>query len=111
MGYPPAIIYKRQQSEYLRALRHADADELGQLGELLARAVLDNLYKFVMPAGTGPARLVPIDVLQSDEASAHTLRVAARRGRLQATQGSDGKWLSCRNWVDAYLTSRYRRAG
>ncbi len=37
LGYPPAIIYKRQRVDYLRALRRADAGDPGLLGELIAR--------------------------------------------------------------------------
>ena len=110
LGYPPAIIFKRQRTDYLRALRRADSGEPGFLGELLARAILDNLYKFVVPAIAGPARLVPIDALQTDDLDANALRVAAARGRLQATKGADGRWRSCRNWVDDYRASRYRRS-
>lgn len=50
LGYPPAIIYRNQRTAYLRALRRADQGEPGALGELIARAILDNLYKFVVPA-------------------------------------------------------------
>ena len=41
--------------------------------------------------------------------SADALRVAAGRGRLQATRGADGHWRSTRAWVDDYLANRYRR--
>jgi hypothetical protein len=109
LGYPPAIIFKRQRTDYLRALRRADAGDPGLLAELLSRAILDNLYKFIVPAIAGPARLVPIDALQAPDLDANALRVAANRGRLQATKGADGRWRSCRNWVDEYRASRYRR--
>jgi fido (protein-threonine AMPylation protein) len=109
LGYPPAIIYKRQRSQYLAALRRADAGDHGALGELLARSILDNLYRFVVPAVAGPARLVPLAALANDEIGAPALRTAAGRGRLQAVRGADGEWRSSRNWVDEYLTSRYRR--
>lgn len=109
LGYPPAIIYKRDRQSYLRALRRADAGDAGQLGELLARAILDNLYKFVVPAVAGPARLVPLAALADTRISADALRVAALRGRLQATRGADGQWRSSRNWVDDYLDGRWRR--
>jgi hypothetical protein len=79
------------------------------LGELLARAILDNLYRFVVPAVAGPARLVPLAALASDEKQASALRTAANRGRLQAMRGADGEWRSSKNWVDEYLQSRYRR--
>jgi fido (protein-threonine AMPylation protein) len=109
LGYPPAIIYKRQRAEYLRALRRSDGGDHGLLGEVLARAILDNLYRFVVPAVAGPASLVPLAALASPEASADALRVAAQRGRLQATRGADGQWRSSRNWVEAYVSGRWRR--
>jgi Fic family protein len=110
LGYPPAIIYKRERAHYLSALRRADGGEHGTLGELLARAVLDNLYKFVVPAVAGPARLVPLPALADELVSADALRVAAARGRLEATKGADGMWRSSRAWVDAYKASRHKRA-
>jgi Fic family protein len=61
LGIPPAIIYKGDRSRYLAALRRADSGDPGPLGEFLARAVLDNLYKFVVPAVEGPPRLVPLE--------------------------------------------------
>lgn len=111
LGYPPAIIYKRQRREYLRALRRADTGDCGLLGEMLARAILDNLYKFIVPAIAGPVRLVPLAALATRDVSANALRVAAARGRLQATRGPNGEWRSSRRWVDDYVTSRWRRDG
>jgi len=110
LGYPPAIIYKHQRPKYLRALARADAGDPGTLGEFIARAILDNLYKFIVPAGAGPARLVPLAALVTSDLSHSALRVAAIRGRLQATMGPDGQWRSSRNWVEQYIESRYRRA-
>ncbi len=109
LGYPPAIVYKRQRDDYLRALRRADQGDAGQLGELVARAVLDTLSRFVVPAIAGPARLVPLAALADRRINADALRTAAVRGRLQATRGADGQWRSTRNWVDEYLQVRYRR--
>jgi hypothetical protein len=111
LGSPPAVIDKRQRAAYLRALRRADGGEPGSLGELIARAILDNLYKFVLPALAGPARLVPLASLTVPGVSADALRVAAARGRLQATPGPDGHWRSCRNWVEEYVDCRSRRPG
>src|SRR5271156_2096993 len=48
LGYPPAIIFKRDRAKYLRALARADGGDPGALGELIARAVLDNLLRFVV---------------------------------------------------------------
>lgn len=109
LGFPPAIIYKRDRDRYLRALRKADDGDPAPLGAILARSMLDSLYRFVLPAVAGPARLVPLEALASNEISDVALRGAANRGRLQATRGSDGRWRSSRRWVDEYLASRYRR--
>lgn len=109
LGYPPAIIYKGERARYLAALRRADAGDPGPLGELLARAILDNLHKFVVPAIAGPARLVPLPALASPAISADALRVAATRGRLKASKVADGTWRSTRAWVDEYIASRYAR--
>jgi hypothetical protein len=109
LGYPPAIIYKNERDQYLKALRRCDQGEAGALGEFLARAVLNNLYKFVVPAIAGPARLVPIGALSTNELTAGALRTAAVRGRLQAVKGPDGEWRSSQNWVKEYLATRYQR--
>jgi hypothetical protein len=111
LGYPPAIIYKNNRARYLAALRRADQGDPGPLGEFLARAVLDNLYKFVVPAVAGPARLVALPALATAELSSNALRVAATRGRLKAAKAADGSWRSSKAWVDEYAASRYRRSG
>ena len=111
LGLPPVIIYKRDRSSYLRALDRADQGETGALGEILARSVLENLYRFVVPAVAGPARLVPLAALTTEDLGAVALRAAANRGRLQATRGPDGQWRSSRNWVNEYKASRYRKGG
>lgn len=109
LGYPPAIIYKGERSRYLTALQRADRGDPGPLGELLARAILDNLHKFVVPAIAGPVRLVPLPALASPDISANALRVAATRGRLKASKAADGTWRSTRVWVDEDLAGRYDR--
>ena len=109
LGYPPAIIFKGDRRRYLAALQSADQGDLGPLAELLARAILDNLHKFVVPAVAGPSRLVPLPALASERISANALRVAATRGRLQASKAADGTWRSTHAWVNAYLAGRYKR--
>ena len=109
LGYPPAIIYKRDRTRYLQALRRADAGETSPLGEMLARAILGSLHRFVIPAVAGPARLVPLAALETPGMKASALRAAAERGRLRATRGPDGSWRSSRRWVDEYVASRYLR--
>ncbi|HWD24367.1 MAG TPA: Fic family protein [Acidimicrobiales bacterium] len=106
LGYAPAIIYKRDRSRYLRALRAADDGDPGALGEMLARAVLDNLYRFIVPAVAGPRRLVPLAALADRELSEGALKMAASRGRLRAQKGNDGQWRSTRAFVDGYKANR-----
>jgi Fic family protein len=109
LGYPPAIVFKRDRSKYLRALARADNGDPGALGELMARAVLDNLLRFVVPAVAGPQRLVPLASLAGKDLRQEALRAAIERGRLRAQKGSDGQWRSTRQWVEEYLESRWRR--
>ena len=109
MGYPPVIIYKRDRTKYLRSLRRADEGDPGPLGELIARAITDNLYRFVVPAVAGPHRLVPIAALSTKERSVVSLRAAIERGRLRAQKGPDGQWRSTRAWVDEYVASKHQR--
>jgi Fic family protein len=109
LGYPPAIVYKADRPRYLSALRRCDAGDPSSLGELLARAVLDNLYRFVIPALAGADRLVPLQALAAPDLSANALRVAATRGRLKATKGADGAWRSSKAWVAEYTRSRHQR--
>jgi fido (protein-threonine AMPylation protein) len=110
LGIPPAIIDKGDRSRYLAALRRADAGDNGPLGEFVARAVLDNLYKFVVPAVAGPARLVLLPALATEQLSANALRVAAIRSRLKAAKAADGTWRSSKAWVDEYRAARYKRS-
>jgi Fic family protein len=111
LGMPPAIIYKRDRDTYLLALRRADTGDVGMLAELLARAVLNNLNRLMLPALAGPARLVPIAALVTDEISHGALRSAAARGALKAQQDGLGQWLSSQLYVEQYLAQRNSRRG
>jgi hypothetical protein len=77
------------------------------LGELIARAIVDNLTRFVLPALAGPARVLPLESLISKELNVAALRMAARRGRLRAIQGPDRVWRSSKQWVAEYAAGRY----
>lgn len=106
LGYPPIIVLKRKRDAYLSAMQRADAGDYGALGELIGRAMYDNLNRFIVPNLTGPARFVPLPVLVTKELSLVALRHAARRGRLEAVQGADGIWRSSRSAVEKYASSR-----
>ena len=58
VGYPPVIVLKNQREQYLAAMRKADNGDVGPLGEILARAIYDNLNRFIVPNLAGPARIV-----------------------------------------------------
>jgi Fic family protein len=109
LRYPPVIIFKRQRSAYLAAMQRADVGDYGALGELIARAMYDNLNRFIVPNVAGPARLVPLAALADKEFTLAALRQAAQRGRLDAVQGSDGVWRSSRKAVDAYRAVKNQR--
>ncbi|MBD0669671.1 cell filamentation protein Fic [Streptomyces sp. CBMA156] len=109
LGYPPIIILKRQRDAYLTALRRADTGDCGALGELIARAMEDNLNRFIVPNVAGPARMVPLAALVDEELSLAALRQAAQRGRLNAVQGPDGVWRSSRKSVAAYKAAKHQR--
>lgn len=109
LGYPPVIIQKRERTRYLSALDRADRGDVGPLGELFARAILDNLNRFILPAVAGPARLVPLEALATADLKVTTLRKAIERGRLRATRAPNGSWRSSRAWVDEYVARRWSR--
>lgn len=109
LGFPPAIIYTKQRMKYLDALRRADDGDVGLLSELIVRAVLDNLYRFIVPAVADSDRLVPLQALATTQVNTGALRTAANRGRLQATRGADGRWKSTRKWVNDYVAQKYSR--
>ncbi|MCK2237067.1 MULTISPECIES: Fic family protein [unclassified Crossiella] len=109
LGYPPVVIFKRQRDAYLTALQRADSGDYGALGELIARAMYDNLNRFIVPNMAGPARLVPLAALVTEDFTLAALRQAARRGRLDAVQGPDGVWRSSRKAVAAYQDNKHKR--
>ncbi|MBA2716672.1 MAG: Fic family protein [Propionibacteriales bacterium] len=111
LGYPPAIVFKGERARYLGGMRKADLDDFGPLGALIARAVTDNLYKFVVPAVAGPEKLVPLASLANKQNgfSAVALRNAANRGRLKAQKSPSGGWLSSKNWVNEYGDLKFKR--
>jgi Fic family protein len=107
-GYPPAVIYKRDRTRYLNALRRADGGDAGPLAEMFARAVTDGIHRFLLPGLAGPHRLVPLRSLADTELSGNALAVAAKRGRLRAIRRTD-QWYSTRQWVEDYKQRRYER--
>ncbi len=110
LGHPPVVILKEQRTAYLRAMQQADKGDVGPLGEILARGMIDNLNRFIIPNVAGPAKLVPIAALVDADLSLVAIRAAAQRGRLEAHQRSDGQWLSSRRAVDTYKESRRQGA-
>lgn len=108
IGYPPVIVLKQQRSAYLAGLQRADDRDYGPLGEILARAMYDNLNRFIVPSLAGPARVVPLAALVDEEFTLAALRQAAQRGRLDAIHGTDGIWRSSRKAVEEYRRTKRR---
>ncbi|NYE00857.1 Fic family protein [Kineosphaera limosa] len=106
LGYPPVIILKSQRTTYLAAMQSADRGEHGPLAEILSRAMIDNLNRFILPNLAGPARLLPLPALIDRDVTLVALRQAAARGRLDAVRSPDGTWQSTRKAVDRYKKSR-----
>ena len=90
-------------------MQRADVGDYGALGELIARAMYDNLNRFIVPNVAGPVRLVPLASLADKEFTLAALRQAAQRGQLDAVQGSDGIWRSSRRAIDAYREIKNKR--
>lgn len=108
LGWPPAIIFKKNRSKYLNALEKADRGDLGPLAEQICRSVIDNLHHLI-PEIAGPSKFVPLQALQDDTMSYAALRQAAARGRLEAVQETDGSWRSSRRAVEEYRRTLYSR--
>jgi len=77
------------------------------VGEIWARAILDNLMRFVLPAVAGDVKLLPLEALAKKDLSVVALRAAARRGVLRAQRHANGDWLSSKKWVDEYRAARW----
>jgi fido (protein-threonine AMPylation protein) len=105
-GYPPAIIRKRDRPTYLKALHRADRGDPWPLAEIIARSVKESLDRFLLPSLAGPAKLMPLSVLERPGLTARALRAAAIKGRLKSRRDDGGRWLSTRLWVDEYASSR-----
>ena len=110
LGYAPAIIYlPRPRPVPREPFAPPTAGTRVRWASSSLALVLDNLYRFVVPAIAGPRRLVPLPALADRNLTEGTLRVAANRGRLRAQKGSDGHWRSTRAWVDEYKSNRHQR--
>jgi Fic family protein len=109
LGFPPAIILKQRRTAYLNALGKADHGDVLPLAEIIARAVMDNVHRFITPAVAGPKKLVSLKSLETKDLSYSMLRQAASRGRLEAMIGVDGLWYSSKDAVAKYIESKYKR--
>jgi len=109
LGFPPAIILKQRRISYLKALDKADKGDVLPLAEIIARAVIDNVNRFITPVKANFYSKVALNSLETKEISYSTLRQAATRGRLNATIGSDGIWYSSKRAVQTYLKEKYQR--
>jgi Fic family protein len=109
LGFPPAIILKARREQYLKSLDQADRGNYTPLATIIAKAVLDNVHRFIVPSLAQHSDLVLLDSLVTKKISYQALRQAAYRGRLESKVGSDGFLYSSRKAVTAYLNSKYQR--
>jgi Fic family protein len=109
LGFPPCIILKTRRAQYLKALQTADNGSCKRLAEIIARGVIDNIHRFIIPSAMNDKSLVRLESLVTKECSYSMLRQAALRGRLQAKLGSDGKYYSSQEALSEYQKSKYRR--
>jgi len=112
-----AFLWGLRQGEVL-GLRWSDVDlDTGYIrisqqmqyfpGEgMKAGSIYDNINRFILPAIASEDRLLPLTALVTPTFSLAALRQAAQRGRLNATQTSDGRWLATRRDVDNYARNK-----
>ncbi len=105
LGYPPAIILKRERSRYLIALARADHGDSRPLALMLVRAAKTNLDRFIYPSVAGLAKLVPLTALASADRPFGALKAAATRNRLKHRM-LNGIIYSSKNWLDEYYTTK-----
>lgn len=109
LGLPPTMIEKSKRGKYLKALDAADQGDAGRLGELIARGIIDNIERFVLPVVAQSETLLPLNSLAHRyDISVPALRQAAIRGKLDAHR-SGGRWVASPTAVEEYLKNRYRR--
>ena len=106
LGYPSAVILQGTTRRLPAGHAASRQRRRRTLGEIPARAMIDNLNRFIIPNVTGPAKLVPLAALVDSDFSLVALRAAAQRGRLDAHQRSDGQWLSTLKAVTEWKKSR-----
>jgi hypothetical protein len=109
LGFPPAIILKTRREQYLKALSQADSGNCTSLAAIIAKGVLDNVHRFIMPSFAKNADWVLLDSLVTKQISYQALRQAVYRGRLESKIGDDGFLYSTRKAVAEYLRSKYKR--
>jgi Fic family protein len=109
LGFPPAIILKIRREQYIKALSQADHGNYAPLAAIIAKAVLDNVHRFIMPSFAQNSDWVLLDSLVTKQVSYQALRQAAYRGRLESKIGDDGLVYSTRKAVAEYIRSKYKR--
>lgn len=107
-GYPPVVLKIGDRGKYYRSLRAADAGNPGQFVNFIAKAVNDNLTKYLSIFG-GADELLPLkELAQNSPYSQEYLSLRARQGVLDATKL--GKtWYSTRIAIEQYLSEHGKR--
>lgn len=107
-GYPPIVLKIEDRLKYYRFLRAADAGNIGQFANFIAKAVNDNLTMYLSVFG-GVNELLPLKELAKNTLySQEYLSLRARQGVLDATK-SGKVWHSTRYAIEQYLSEHGKR--
>ena len=107
-GYPPIVLKIEDRKKYYRFLRAADAGNIGQFANFIAKAVNDNLTMYLSVFG-GVNELLPLKELAKNTSySQEYLSLRARQGVLDATK-SGKVWYSTRYAIEQYVAEHGKR--
>ena len=107
-GYPPIVLKIEDRKKYYRFLRAADAGNIGQFANFIAKAVNDNLTMYLSVFG-GVNELLPLkELAKNTPYSQEYLSLRARQGVLDATK-SGKVWYSTRYAIEQYVAEHGNR--
>jgi fido (protein-threonine AMPylation protein) len=109
LGFPPAIILKSRREQYIKALNQADQNDYTPLAVIIAKAVIDNVHRFIVPKFAQGSDWVRLESLVTKDMTYQALRQAAGRGKLEAKIGDDGYWYSTSQALNEYRKNKYKR--
>ncbi|MDR1580386.1 MAG: hypothetical protein LBS35_08515, partial [Synergistaceae bacterium] len=101
---------KSRREQYLKALDQADQSNYAALAAIIAKAVIDNVHRFIVPKFAQNSDWVRLESLVAEDMTYQTLRQAVNRGKLEGKIGDDGYWYSTPEALSEYRKNRYKRS-